>query len=83
MVTAYAVMSLWRLRLVIPPAHERWAGAMAGLCAGVIGGATSMFAPPLVIYLVALRLPKETFVGVALAIRQPQYLHCVILAERL
>ena len=82
MVTAYAVMSLWRLRLVIPPAHERWAGAMTGLCAGVIGGATSMFAPPLVIYLVALRLPKETCVGVALAIRQPQYLHCVILAER-
>jgi uncharacterized membrane protein YfcA len=63
MVTAYAVMSLWRLRLVIPPAHERWAGAIAGLCAGVIGGATSMFAPPLVIYLVALRLPKETFIG--------------------
>jgi len=103
---------------------------MAGLGAGVIGGATSMFAPPLVIYLVALRLPKETFVGAVSVcllggqipqlvsfvgfqmftasrlrvaalfcmlsalgfllgirlqrtIRQPQYLHCVILAERL
>jgi uncharacterized membrane protein YfcA len=63
LVTAYAVTSLWRLRLVIPPEHEWWTGATAGLCAGVIGGATSMFTPPLVIYLVALRLPKETFVG--------------------
>jgi uncharacterized protein len=62
-VTAYAAMSLWRLQLVIPPAHERWVGAIAGLCAGVIGGATSMFSPPLVIYLAALRLPREAFVA--------------------
>ena len=63
MVTGYAATALWRLRLVIPPAHERWTGAMAGLCAGMIGGATSMFAPPLAIYLTALQLPKQAFVA--------------------
>jgi uncharacterized membrane protein YfcA len=62
-VAAYAAISLWRVRLVIPAAHERWTGAVTGLCAGVIGGATSMFAPPLVIYLTALQLPKGAFVS--------------------
>ena len=47
-VTVYAAVSLWRPRLVVPAAHERWVGPLAGLFSGVIGGATSMFAPPLV-----------------------------------
>lgn len=62
-VLVYATVSLWRLRLVVPPAHESWVGAIAGLFAGVIGGATSIFAPLLVMYLTALQLPKEAFVA--------------------
>jgi uncharacterized protein len=62
-VTAYAVISLWHPRLVLPPAYERWAGISAGLCAGVIGGATSIFSPPLVMYIAALQLPKAAFVS--------------------
>ena len=62
-ITVYAIVALWRLRLVIPPEYERWAGVLAGLFSGVIGGATSMFAPPVVMYLTALQLPKEEFVS--------------------
>ena len=58
MIIVYAVVALWRLRFVVSPEHERWVGALAGLCSGVIGGATSMFAPPVVMYLTALQLPK-------------------------
>jgi uncharacterized protein len=63
MITVYAVVALWRLRLVVPPAHEGWVGALTGLCSGVIGGATSIFAPPVVMYLTALQLPKAAFVS--------------------
>jgi uncharacterized membrane protein YfcA len=62
-VTAYAVVALWHPQLVLPPAYERWVGLSAGLCAGVIGGATSIFAPPLVMYIAALQLPKAAFVS--------------------
>jgi uncharacterized membrane protein YfcA len=62
-VTAYALISLWHPRLVLPPAYEWWVGSSAGLCAGVLGGATSMFSPPLVIYIATLQLPKAAFVS--------------------
>jgi uncharacterized protein len=62
-VTTYAAIALWHPRLTLPPAYERWVGTSAGLCAGVIGGATSIFAPPLVMYLAALQLPKAAFVS--------------------
>jgi len=61
-VTLYAAVSIWRLRLVIPPSQERGVGAVVGLCGGLVGGATGIFSPPLAIYLTALQLPKDTFV---------------------
>lgn len=80
-VIGYAATALWRLRLVIPAAHERWTGAVAGLCAGLIGGATSMFAPPLAIYLTALQLSKQVFVAtVAVCLLVGQIPHLVSLA---
>jgi len=62
-VTQYAALSIWRLRLVLQPSQERQAGVVVGLCGGIIGGATGMFSPPLVMYLTALRLNKEAFVA--------------------
>jgi uncharacterized protein len=62
-VTLYAALSLWRLQLVIQPSRERQIGAVVGLGAGLIGGATGMFAPPIVIFMSALQLPKTTFVS--------------------
>jgi len=63
LITVYALVALGRLRLVLSPVQERWVGMLAGLCSGVIGGATSIFAPPVVMYLTALDLPKEAFVA--------------------
>jgi uncharacterized membrane protein YfcA len=63
LITIYALVALGRLRLVVSPGHERWVGVLVGLCSGVIGGATSIFAPPVVMYLTALDLPKEAFVA--------------------
>jgi len=62
-VTLYAILSIWRLRLVIQPSQERGAGAVFGLCGGLVGGATGMFSPLLVMYLTALRLPKDAFIS--------------------
>ena len=60
-VTLYAALSIWRLRISIRPSRERPIGAFVGLCAGLIGGATGMFAPPIVIFIAALQLPKTSF----------------------
>ena len=49
-------------RLRVAPRHERWAGPLVGALAGLIGGASSLYGPPLFLYLGALRLPKEEFV---------------------
>ena len=82
LIIVYALAALWRLRLVVSPAHERWVGMLAGLCSGVIGGATSMFAPPVVMYLTALRLPKEAFVATtALCLLVGQVPHLVSLVS--
>lgn len=62
-VTLYAALSIWRLRLVIQPSREKLVGAGVGFGAGLIGGATSIFAPPIVIFLTALHLPKATFLS--------------------
>jgi uncharacterized membrane protein YfcA len=62
-VTLYAVLSIWRLRIIIRPSREKTIGAFVGLCAGLIGGATGMFAPPIVIFVTALQLPKVSFVS--------------------
>jgi uncharacterized membrane protein YfcA len=61
-VTLYAGLSIWRLRIILP-SRERPIGAFVGLCAGLIGGATGMFAPPIVIFITALQLPKASFVS--------------------
>ncbi len=44
--------------------QHRWAGPIVGVLAGVLGGMTSIYGPPLLIYLAALRLPRDEFVGV-------------------
>ncbi len=47
----------------ITPRMERWAGPAVGGVAGLMGGTTNFFGPPLVAYLTALRLPKDAFVA--------------------
>lgn len=49
--------------LVLGPRGERWLGPPLGLIGGVLGGLSSLFGPLLILYLVALRLPKDVFVA--------------------
>jgi hypothetical protein len=45
------------------PSAGRQVGAVVGLGAGLSGGATSLFAAPIVAFIKALQLPKATFVS--------------------
>lgn len=47
----------------IPLRHQRWAGPLVGALAGAVGGLSSLTGPMLITYLMALRLPKDEFVG--------------------
>lgn len=50
------------LRLSVPPGWERWLAPPIGLLAGVVGGITNVPGPPLVLYFIALGMPKAEFV---------------------
>lgn len=47
----------------IPDSLDLPVQLVAGLAAGLIGGLTSIWSPPMVIYLLARRVDKETFIG--------------------
>lgn len=48
----------WRL----PERSERWAAPLAGAFSGLLGGLSTIWGPPLVMYFVMIRLPKEAFI---------------------
>jgi uncharacterized membrane protein YfcA len=62
-VIATVLLTALKLRLDLAPRHERWASAATGALAGVVGGVSSVTGPVLITYLMALRLPREDFVG--------------------
>lgn len=43
---------------------ERWLGVPVGFLAGVLGGMTTFFGPPLIMFLFAIDLDKDEFVGI-------------------
>ena len=57
-----AGLMLFRPQVRIEAAAERWGGPMVGLLAGLLGGMSGMFGPPLIAYLVGLHLPPDAFV---------------------
>lgn len=59
----FTVLQFLPRTLVLGPRGERWLGPPLGLIGGVLGGLSSLFGPLLIIYLVALRLPKDIFVA--------------------
>ncbi len=46
----------------VPASAEKWAGPLAGAMGGVLGGISTIWGPPMTMYFVMLRLPKDTFV---------------------
>lgn len=64
-VALYALHSLFSQPLVLPEKWDKPAQISAGVAAGIMGGMVSVWAPPVLIYLSARRLPKDLFVATA------------------
>lgn len=62
-VILFVVSNLLRQPFTISPRHERWFGPPVGLVSGVLGGLSSQYGPPFGIYLLALKVPKDTFIA--------------------
>jgi len=57
------VLMAWHPKLDVEPSRERYWGAVVGGLSGAMGGVSSLMGPLLITYLVALRLPREQFIG--------------------
>lgn len=58
-------LALWLFRqprIGLSRSTERWAGPVVGLIAGIFGGLSGMFGPPLIAYLVGLGVHPDLFV---------------------
>ena len=62
-VLVFAAVSLTRFKPVIAPRWRGWAQPFFGLAGGVLGGFSTVFGPPISMYLVAIGLPKDRFVS--------------------
>jgi len=61
-VVLFSISQLIKVRFDIPVRRERWLNPVIGVVAGLLGGVSNLFGPPLIMYLVALRLEKDAFV---------------------
>jgi uncharacterized protein len=59
---AFVALDVTSFSLRLPPGSERWAGPIAGLTSGIVGGLTNTPGTVLVMLFYALRLPKDEFV---------------------
>jgi uncharacterized protein len=57
-----ATLLLFMPRLRVGRGAERWAGPLVGLVAGLLGGMSAMFGPPLIAYQIGLGVDPTTFV---------------------
>ena len=53
----------WQPRLEFSPRQEKRVGGVIGLLAGIMSGVSSMAGPLIITFLMALRLPREVFIG--------------------
>jgi hypothetical protein len=59
---ALAALLLCLPRVRLGPAADRWVGPLVGLVAGVLGGISAMFGPPLIVWLVGRGTDPDGFV---------------------
>jgi uncharacterized protein len=62
-VIGYCALDMIGLRLYIRHHQETPAGVLAGLVAGIMGGLSTVYGPPLVMYLLGVRLPRAEFIA--------------------
>ncbi|MDQ7843818.1 MAG: sulfite exporter TauE/SafE family protein [Armatimonadota bacterium] len=58
----FAGLSFWDLVPSVPRELQPYAGTAVGLFAGLVGGVTGIFAPPIAAYIHTLRVDKRVFV---------------------
>lgn len=61
-VVLFSLSQLVPVRFEINKRQERYLNPAVGLVAGFLGGLSNLFGPPLIMYLVALKLEKDAFV---------------------
>lgn len=61
-ILVFTLFAQWRLDWRLSPRIEPVARPLVGLTAGFVGGVSSFFGPPLIMFLVSLGLPKDHFV---------------------
>ncbi len=61
-VVIFTSSSWFRPSFKLSPAAEKWAGPLAGAAGGFLGGISTMWGPPMLMYFIMIRLPKETFI---------------------
>ncbi len=61
-VLSFTIASYFEITWNVPPSAERWAGPVAGVLGGFLGGVSTIWGPPMMIYFVMLRLPKEAYI---------------------
>jgi len=62
-VFVFALSGHFKFQLHISRRAERWLGVPIGFLGGVLGGMTTFFGPPIIMFLFALNLQKDEFVG--------------------
>lgn len=63
LVILVSVSQLFPMNIDVPERRERWMTPGIGFASGIVGGLSSFLGPLMAIYLVALRLSKDQFVG--------------------
>lgn len=61
-IIVFVVLDVFQLRLTVPPNRERLSGGVAGLAAGMFGGMSGVFAPPMVMHLLGLGLDRTAYI---------------------
>jgi len=61
-IVLFAITSLAFTPPFLPEKYDRIGQVVGGICSGIFGGLTAIWAPPMVIYFLARRLDKDEFV---------------------
>ena len=61
-VCVFCTLNLWNANLSLPPRWESVAGPVAGTIAGLMAGISAIWGPPITMFYLSLRLPKDVFI---------------------
>ena len=62
-VAGFSLVNLLQPKLAVSPKHFLWLSVVVGVTGGFFGGLTLFIGPAVIMFMVALRIPKEEFIG--------------------